>query len=142
MLSFTHHATVFLSSVYIGIYMDCITICCYLCVYSRTNEGIGMYACKDQKETPCHLPVCLSSLLLYGWMRLVTMNFSKEETRKNDFWSSPSFYRWCSRFLLCLFFFLGCFFYYNLISLYCQSKNRYSYYYSNDHYDVCLVDVR
>jgi hypothetical protein len=86
MLSFTHHATIFLSSVYIGIYMDCIAICCYWCMYTRKNEGIGMYACKDQKETPCHLPVCLFSLLFCctSWLNAVSNDelWQKEKREK------------------------------------------------------------
>ena len=48
--------------VYSSIYTDCIAVCCYCwCICSGTNRGKGMYTCKDWKETPCHLFLCLFS---------------------------------------------------------------------------------
>jgi hypothetical protein len=109
MLSFTLHAKVSLSSVYVGIYIDSVAIC--WCVYFRTNEGIGMYTPvkTERKHLVISLSVSFSSCkfhaVLADWLRLWTMNFGggRERNEKNDFWSSPSCYRWCSLFFSLVF---------------------------------------
>jgi hypothetical protein len=142
MLSFTLHAKVSLSSVYVGIYIDSVAIC--WCVYFRTNEGIGMYTPvkTERKHLVISLSVSFSSCkfhaVLADWLRLGTMNFGggrERETRKmisdHHHLATDDVLFFFSR--LCMYFSSLV-----LVWLYCQSKNLYPSFLRC----VCLVLVR